>query len=329
MQERYDENTLSYLVSTGRFDANEGLFMAKELEKIKTKSYDVLYPEFTATKNIPVSNDAGIGAETITYFQYDSVGVAKIISNYGTDTPRIDLVGKKFTSDIKGVADSYGYSIQDVRAARMAGKPLEQRKANAARKAIDQEINRIAYFGDAANGLNGLFTHPNITTYVLPQDGTLNGVTASTAAAAKFVNKTPDQIIRDLNGMVDGIVSLTKGVERPDTLLIPHKEYGDLVSRPRSTTSDTTILAFFLANNPYIKNVEVVPEAQGAGTTIVGSDLMIMYKKDPDKLTLEIPQMFEQFPPQLEGLETVVICHARCGGVIIYYPLSIIKAEGI
>jgi len=326
MQERYDENTLNYIMSTGRYDANEGLFMAKELEKIKTKSYDVLYPEFTATKNIPVSTDAGPGAETITYFQYDSVGVAKIISNYGTDTPRIDLVGKKFTSDIKGVADSYGYSIQDVRAARMAGKPLEQRKANAARKAIDQEINRIAYFGDAANGLNGLFTHPNVTAYVLPTDGVLNGAVAGTAAATKFVNKTPDQVLRDLNGMVDGIVSLTKGVETPNTMLITHKTNGDLTSRPRATTSDTTILAFFLANNPYIKNVEVVPEAQGAGTG--GTDLIVMYNKNPDKLTLEIPQMFEQFPPQLEGLETVVICHARCGGVIIYYPLSVIKAEG-
>jgi hypothetical protein len=108
---------------------------------------------------------------------------------------------------------------------------------------------------------------------------------------------------------------------------LPYNVYGDLASRPRSSTSDTTILEFFLKNNPWIKNVEVIPEAQGAGAG--GTDLCIVYKKDPDKLTLEIPQPFEQFPPQAEGLEFVTACHSRCGGVIIYYPLSICKAEGI
>ncbi len=325
MEERYDERDYNFLMSTGRFDANEGIFFAKELEKIKSKSYDVLYPEFTAMSNIPVSNDAGSGAETITYYQYDTVGFAKIISNYGTDIPRVDLVGKKFTSDIKSIADGYGYSFQDIRAAIMAGKPLEQRKANAARKAIDQEINRIAYKGDSANGLNGLFTHPNITTYVLPQDGTLNGTTASTAAAAKFINKTPDQVLRDLNGLVITPTNLSEGVEIVDTLLLSYSVHADLSTRARSSTTDTTILQFFQATNPNV-TVKRIPECKGAGTG--GVDIAIAYNKSPDKLTLEIPQMFEQFPPQQEGFETVVNCHARCGGVIIYYPLSVVKTEG-
>ncbi|MDF2563686.1 MAG: hypothetical protein K0Q53_81 [Massilibacillus sp.] len=323
---RYDEKDYNAIISTGRFDANESIFFARELEKIKAKSYDVLYPEFTAIQIIPVSTDAGAGAETITYYQYDVVGFADIISNYATDLPRVDLVGKPFSSKVKSIGTSYGYSIQDIRAAQMAGKPLEQRKANAARRANDQKVNNIAYSGDAANGLNGLFTHPNITSYTLPTDGTLNGVTAGTAAAAKFINKTPDQVLRDLTGMVNTVITITKKVERPDTLVLPHNVHGDISSRARTTGTDTTILEFFLKTNPYIKNVEVVPEAQGAGTG--GVDLCLVYKKDPDKLTLEIPQPFEQFPPQPEGLEFVTACHSRCGGVIIYYPLSICKSEG-
>jgi len=326
MTEKYDERDYNYIMSTGRFDAGESIFFARELEKIKAKSYDVMYPEFTATNVIPVSTDAGPGAETITYYQYDAVGIAEIINNYATDLPRVDLVGKMFTSKIKSVGTSYGYSIQDIRAAQMAGKPLQQRKANAARRANDQKVNNIAYMGDAANGLNGLFTHPNITSYVLPTDGILNGTVAATAAAAKFINKTPDQIIRDLTGMVNAVVTITKSVERPDTVIFPYNVYGDIASRPRSTNSDTTILEFFMKNNPWIKNFEVVPEAQGAGAA--GVDLCMVYKKDPDKLTLEIPQPFEQFPPDIEGLEFVTACHSRCGGVIIYYPLSIAKAEG-
>lgn len=325
---RYDEVDYAVIQASGllRQDANEGVFFARELESVKAQTYDVKYPELTATRIIPVSTAAGPGAESITYHQYDAVGFAKIIANYATDLPRVDLKGKQFTSKVKSVGDAYGYSIQDIRAARTAGKPLEQRKANAARRAIDQEINRIGYFGDENNGLNGFINHPNITSYTLPTDGTLNGTTAGTAAAAKFVNKTPDQVLRDLNGMSAKVLELTQNVEQPNTLLLDHVTHADLSSRPRSANSDTTILEFFLKNSAYIKNVEIVPELNGAGTG--GVNVCMMYNKNEDKLTLEIPQPFEQFPPQPKGLEFEIPCHARCGGVIVYYPLSIIKAEG-
>ena len=58
-------------------------------------------------------------------------------------------------------------------------------------------------------------------------------------------------------------------------------------------------------------------------------EIMIAYRRDPDAFTLEIPQMFEQLPVQERGLEFVVPCHSRIGGVIIYYPLSMAIGEGI
>lgn len=48
-------------------DANESIFFERELEHVKARSYDIKYPEFKATMLIPVSTEAGPGAETITY----------------------------------------------------------------------------------------------------------------------------------------------------------------------------------------------------------------------------------------------------------------------
>jgi hypothetical protein len=316
MEKRYDEKDLYAIESSQRLDANESIFFAQELESVKARTYDIVLAELSALGIIPVDSSAGAGAETITYHQYGEVGQAKIIANYSTDLPRVDLVGKKFTSDVKSIGVSYGYSIQDIRAARMAGKPLEQRKASAARRANDQQVNDIAFFGDEEHGLVGLLTHPNIPTYTLPADGT--------GSSTKFKDKTADQVLRDLNGMVTKMLELTKNVERPDTLLLGHTTHSDLTSR-RVGDTQVTILAFFLANNPYIKNVQVVPEFVGVGTG--ETDICMIYKKSPDKLTLEIPQPFEQFPVQMEGLEYVVPCHSRNGGVIIYFPLSLMKAE--
>jgi len=302
-----------------KLDAQETIFFERELEKIKVKTYDKKYPELKIRKLVPVNSDVDPGAETITYYQYDSVGMAKIVESYAKDFPRVDVRKKQFSSPVKSLGDSYGYSIQEIRKAKMAGTPLEQRRANTARKAMMQTEDEIGAKGDAKSGLGGLFTNANTTEYTLPADGT--------GSAKTFASKTPAQILRDLNGMVNTPVDLTNGVETVDTLLLPIAQYTLIASTPRSDNSDMTILQYFMKNNPFIQNVDHYHKLKGLGAG--ATDRMFAYRRDPDVVTLEIPQDFEQFPPQEEGMEFVVYCHERFGGVIIYYPLATIFADGL
>ena len=106
-----------------------------------------------------MSSEVDPGAETVTYYSYDKTGLAKIISNYATDLPRADVKGKPTTAIIKSLGDSYGYSIQEMRASRMAGKSLDTRKAESARYQIDYLNNKIAWNGDAETGLKGCALH--------------------------------------------------------------------------------------------------------------------------------------------------------------------------
>jgi len=301
-------------------DANESAFFARELEHVKTKTYDIKYANLKAFQMVPVSTEAGPTAESITYEQYDARGVAKIIADYSDDLPRADVVAKEFTSPVKSIGNSYGYSIQEIRAAQERKRSLPTRKASAARRGHDQEHNRIAWFGDANTNLPGFLSNANIPVLTLAADGA--------GSSTKFVDKTPDQIIRDLNRMPNSIRALTKGVENPDTLLLPYEAYDHIASTPRSTTSDTTILEFFLrSNSAGIKFVEPVNEMEGAGTG--GVNVAMCYDRNPDTLTLEMPQPFEQFPAQERGLEFIIPCHSRIGGTIVYYPLACVKVEGV
>lgn len=303
-------------------DANESIFFARELEHIKAKTYDVKYPELKARTLFPVSSEAGSGAETITYEQYDSVGLAKIIASYADDLPRADVKGKQFTSIVKSLASSFGYSVQEIRAAQMAGKPLVQRKSDAAKKAIMTKEDQIAFNGDVDNNIVGFLNTPNIPLVVLAADG----AGALTTFASKVL--TPSLILRDLNKVVNSIVELTNEVEIPDTMLIPTEVYNLLKTTPWSANNDgKSVLKLFLENNDYIKNVFSVPRLKGAGAG--GLNRMAVYRRDPNALTLEIPQDFEMLEEQPRGLEYVTPCHSRIGGVIVYYPLSIAFADGV
>jgi len=306
-------------------DDNQSIFFARELEYIKSRSYDIEYPMLKATQVIPVSTEAGPGAESITYQQFDKLGIAKIISNYADDLPRADVKGKEFTVPVRSVGSSYGYNVQEIRASQFAGKGLEQRRANAARRAVEQRINNIGFYGSEEDGLQGLFNNPNVTRVAVDEN--------AGATSTKWADKTPDEILADMNNLVNGIVEITNGVEAPNTLLLPIEQYTYITSTARSSTSDTTILQYFLTNNPFIQSVEWLNELKGAGLgaggLAAGEDMMIAYDKSSDKLTFEIPQPFEQFAPQEDGLEFKIATHARVSSVIIYYPLSLAFAEGI
>lgn len=310
-------------------DDGQTIFFARQLEHIKAKTYDVMKAPLKAMELIPLDSSAGSGAETITYSQYDSTGIARIIANYADDLPRADVKGKEFTARVRSVGNSYGYSLQEIRAAQMAGKPLEQKKSNAAIRAQRELWNKIAFFGDATHNLQGWLTNPNIPTVTLAADGT--------GSTTTFATKTPDQIIRDLNKLANSIPILTNDVEKPDTLVLPLTQYSYIATTPRSANSDTTILEFFLKNSPYIKSVISAQELSntvrdavlGSGNDPFTGDIAIAYRRDPDALTLEMPQPFEQLPAQERGLEYVVPCHSRIAGVLIYYPLSMAIAEGI
>ena len=311
-----------------RFDSVEdaSVFFARELDFIKSQSYDVEYPEFSALKLFPISNEVNPGAETVTYYSYDKTGLAKIISNYATDLPRADVKGKPTTAVVKSIGDSYGYSVQEMRASRMAGKSLDVRKAESARYQIDYLLNKIAWAGDKETGLMGVLSQGNdIPLYTIPANGEGN--------STKWADKTAAQILADINGMQKYVAKITKNVERPDTLVLPADVYIDISTRQIDNTG-LTVKKFVLDNAPYLKEICDASELQADATDInpyAESDMNValLYTKSNKKMTIEHPLPFYQHPVQAKGLEIEVPCEARTAGAIIYYPLSALIAVGI
>jgi len=303
-------------------DANEAVFFTRELEFVKRQTYDIRYPEYLATILMPVDTSAGPGAEAIVYHQFDGVGTMKLMASYGDDAPRSDVNGKEFIGPIKPIRGSYGYSVQDIRNAQFANRPLKTMKASNARRVYEQTLNDWAWFADGSSkygGVYGFLYNPNITKSPAPTGGWTGGA-------------TPDQIIADVDFAINNIVKVTLRTEKADTVLISTEGYSYIATTPRSGTSDTTILEFLRRVHPGVSFVQVneladvAPAPSGAAGPL---NLLIAYKRASDKFELAVPQPFEQFPPQERNMEFVINTHARIGGVLYYYPLSCHIVEGI
>jgi hypothetical protein len=315
------DSTMQHAVSTQLLDASGAIFFHRQLEHIKANSYDVKYPQLKARMLFPVSSEAGPGAQTITYRTYDQAGAAKIINAYADDLPRADVAGKETSIPIRSVGISYGYSLDEIKASEMTGSSLDQRRANAAVRSVEQVINDVAFFGDAASGLPGLFTNPNI-----PQGNVFNP-----GAGTEWVNKTPDEILFDVNDLFADIFETTKMVERGNTLLLPPAQWSYIMSTPRASNSDTTIGQYLATNSPYLNSVDdIIPVNEcSSDYNPYGADCMVAYDRNPDKVQLEIPVELEMMPVQQRNLEFVVPGRNRLAGLNIYYPLAFAIATGI
>ena len=310
-----------------RFDTAEdaSVFFARELDYIKSKSYDKVYPEFTALNHFPITHEVPEGAETVTYYSYEKTGMAAIIDNYATDLPRADVKGEPTTAFVKSVGNSYGYSIQEMRASRMAGKSLDTRKAESARYAIDRTTNTIAFAGDKKNNLMGMLSPGNnIPLFTLSQ------VQVGSQQKTEFEHKSADQILKDINAMFAYQAKITKNVERADTLALPASVYIDISTRQIPNTG-YTVKKFLLENAPYLEDIIPAPELEGDSTETnpLGKNAALLFTNSAEKFSLEIPMAFYQYPLQNRNLEVIVPCEERVAGIIIYYPLSALIAVGV
>ena len=289
-----------------------GLFLARELEQVLARTFEVQYADIKYSSVLPISTEIGPGADSFTYRIFDAQGSMKLIQDKASDLPRADVLRKEVTHQVRSLGASFAYTIQETRAAAMVpGMNLEQRRANAVRRAYEEKVQSVAYFGEGAVSMDGFFNNANVD---------------KTVPSKWFDTATTDEMLEILNEAPTSIVQGSNMKESPNTMLVPYDVYRILSTTPRSSTSDTTVLEFFLRTNPFIRSIEPINELE-AGKSELTKDRIICYDRSPEKLQLHIPRTLEFLPPVRNNLEFSVAAHARVGGVALYYPKSVLYVE--
>jgi hypothetical protein len=302
-----------------RFDANETLMLARELESVEATLYEWKEKELKYRMHIPVTNSDNPGAETITYRMITFVGMAKIVANYSHDLPRSDAFTKEYSQKVKTVATSFGYNTQELRAAAMANKPLDRIKADAARKSMRQKENSLAWTGDASHGIIGFLNNTNIPVIAAPAG----------SSGTTWALKTPDEILQDVSLMTSTVRTQSKGIHNGNTLLLPIAQYTRITTLPRSANSDTVVADFILKNKAYgITEIDWLNELTNAFVSGT-KDGAVLYEKSNEVLENRIPYEATPLPMQEKGLEYIINVEARNGGVVVRYPLACLFMTGI
>lgn len=279
-----------------------GAFLERQLEHVLTRVLEQPIAPLNGFRMFPIGRDVPEGAESYVQKVRDMAGQARVGGSMSDDPPMSDVSLHEFTMQCASVLSGFKYTIDEIAAAMMAGSSLSVDRGTAAQRADLQAHNTIMFHGHKEKGLFGLFTHPIIPRTVLAARPT-----------------TADEWLNMLNSACNRINTRTKGLATGFRVVLPLDVYSYVSTTARSSSSDLTILAFFLANNPHVSDVLAYHEGQGAG--LGGADIIAVYPPVEDVISYEVPKMWTPLPVQERNYTFTVPCHSRSGGMHVKVPI--------
>lgn len=302
-------------------------FLVRQASLIEPQVYAMRYQEIQYANLIPVDTSAPEWIQSVTYYSMDAVGQAQWFNGNAQDVPKVELTREKFETGVSMAAIGYGYNLEELGTAQLLGMNLTADKAAVARRVAEEKIDAVAFQGDSKKGLTGLVNASTPTATTAPADGT--------GSATTFASKTPDQVLRDINGQLTGMFTGTLGAEIADTILLPYSVLLDLSTRRIDTVNQTTILEWVERNNIYtrttgqpltIRGVFGYLDTAGASST----KRMVAYRRSPEVLKMHLPMPFRFLPVWQTGpVRFDVPGIFRVGGVDIRRPKAVRYLDGI
>lgn len=299
-------------------DATATEWYANQLRLHEARAYDRKTPALTARNVFPVDSQQNPYAKSISFMSFDNVGEAKIISDRALDVPMGDLAASETAYPVGMIATGFDQSNWEIEAARRFGVDIEAQHVNAAFDRVNRVINSLAYKGDSARNIPGLFIDSDVAT---------GAVTTGTWASA-----TAAQILADITGAYVAHQEACNGAHEVDQILLPLAQYNKIATTRVTDYASETILQWLVTQLPFLSSanqIVKVPECDAAVDHTGAKDVMVLMRKDPECVELKVPQEIMFTAPRAIDLGQRTICLARCGGLHIHYPKSMYIAYGI
>lgn len=293
----------------------DALIRPQDLNAIDRRVYEPNASELKARSIFSLKTDIPAGAKTYSYDVLTRSGVAKILAPGANDVPLVDADLTEETVKIYSIAAAFNISVQEVREAQMAGRQLDVTKADIVRKAIAEKENQIAFSGDSKYRIKGLTDAVGIQVYAAPQN--------EAGTSAQWKDKTGKEIVADIRKAKNMINKLNG--HTADTLLLTPDSSEELEKTFNEFTQQS-VLEYIRSQN-WFQRIETVNDLKGKG--LAGSNCFVVLDSSPNVVELGIPLDITRHPQEYAFPNTKVPFEERTTGLIIRYPMAIVRVDGI
>lgn len=258
--------------------ASGGAFLTSELEKRDALIRTPL-TSFTYTRDLPIRVGGGwvdyVSAMSVGYGVTGGSGEGVVDAGGANGIPMVQADFDKGLYKAHAVAMGTRVMWVDMQKGNVTGRNIETLLRDGVRMTYDKHMDENAYVGFERYGTTGLVNNPDVTV----TDAASNG---ETSPSTKFKDKTPDQILDDINtGILDAWAQAEYDLDAvPNHIIMPYEQYNYLATTRVSDLAEKTILTFLMENNVASQNgsdlfIGATNWCKGAGGS--SDDRMVIY----------------------------------------------------
>lgn len=293
----------------------DALLRPQDLEAVDKKIYEPKKEELKARTILNVKTDVPAGAETYSYDVMTRSGAAKILAPGATDIPLVDADLKRHTVNIYSIATAFNLSVQEIRNAQMARRPVEVTKADTARKAIAEKENKLVWMGDKEHNILGVVNATGIQVLAVPNN--------EAGTSTKWKEKKGVEIVEDIKKAKNLVNKLPGHIA--DTLLVAADQYEHLEKVYNEHTMQTCLQ--YIQSQNWFKRIDYTSDMNRQGTA--GTDCFLVFDSSPDVVEMLVSMDITRHPQEYKFPNYKIPLEERCGGAIVRYPMAIVRGEGI
>lgn len=325
-----------------------GAFMVGELERLDQTMHMPL-AAVTWSRDINLREDVSL-ADEVTSFTLTTFGSAGGLQAGNGGAAGASRNGKawigKNTNQIGGVAVDIGkltfpltpwalelkYTVLELESAAKLGRPIDAQKFEALSLKHNMDVDEQVYVGDAQLSHTGLVNNSLVTNVS-------NVAADGTGSSTLWTTKTPAQILRDVNEVLQSVWAASGYAVMPKKLLLPPAQFGYISTQLVGTAGSVSILTYIMTNNIVTASMGMKLDIQpakwlvgsGAGGTIGtadGHDRMVAYTQEKQFVRFPLVPL-SRTPIQYDSIFHKCSYYGRIGVVEVVYPETFGYRDGL
>lgn len=304
-------------------------YYVNQLDNLDKKLYEPLY-SVTWGRDIKLRTGITMANESTSFIRSNigAIGTQNAsgkpwISPNTTTLPGVSINGERVTLPLRLLGQEVSYSSVELERSQLLGQPIDAQKFNALNTIYQMATDEMIYVGDTAVGAEGLVNSTLVTSGSVP-----NGAGGSPL----WINKTPDEILKDVNDMITAAWQASGFAVCPDKLLLPPAQFAYISSQKISTAGNVSILTFLEDNSISLRvngrKLDIQPLKWLTGRGTGGADRMVAYTNDEERVRFPMVPIRRETPYYL-GIKFNAPYIWAFGEVEFVYPETAVYRDGI
>ena len=313
--------------------ATGGAFLTSELEKRDPMIRKPL-TSFTYPRDIVIETGGGwvdyVSAMAVSYGITGGAVDSPVTAGGANGIPTVQASVDKGVYKAHVFAAALRVMFQDMQRSNYIGRSLDNLLQDGVRMAYDKHMDANVYTGIKTYGTTGLVNNRNAVETTAASNGATSG------ASTKWADKTPEQILKDVNDALAAGWAANEYDETaiPNHILIPYEQYLYIMTTKVTDLATETIYDFLMKNNAATKAggdlfIGATRWCKGAGTG--NKDRMVVYNNDRRFVKMDelVPLSRIMSQPNVANVCYDTAYMANISEVQIFYPTSIRYVDGI